>query len=256
MAKKFSSLTKAECAEAYKEMFANAESEWQAALSLAKSGKHGNATSLMIISIEEYVKSLLIFFDSHGFHFRTTKGVGVFFRNHQIRYLIAFVMAVMNHFGEEMKRFLLNIKENPEKIKSLHAAFKEDDNYIEKRFGYYLRRKLVEIIIEFRWFKGADLFRQKGFYCDYRDFLRTPLHITEVEFKEVFKRLGKIRSVGKAIIEGFESDSKEVLEQIQKMKTEFRAKNHYLKITNGLKRLSDSKQSPFEYIETQLGKDI
>ncbi|TMI63658.1 MAG: AbiV family abortive infection protein [Bacteroidetes bacterium] len=256
MAKKFSSLTKAECSEAYQQIFATAESEWQAALELAATGKYGNATSLMIISIEEYVKSLLIFFDSHGFHFRTTKGVSIFFKNHQIRYVIAFVMAVMNLFGEEMKRFLLRVKENPEEIRTLHSAFKEDDNYFEKKFGYYFRRKLVEIMREFRWFKGADLFRQEGFYCDYKDFLKTPLNVTEDEFKEVFKRLKKVRSIGKAIIAGFESDSSEIRDQLQKMKTEFRAKNHYLKITNGLKKLSESKQSPFEFIEAQIGKDM
>jgi AbiV family abortive infection protein len=250
MSKKFASLTTAECAEAYKVMYATAESEWKAGIELAASGRYGNATSILIISIEEYVKSLLIFFDSHGFHFRNTKGVTVFFKNHQIRYVIAFVMSIMNLFGEEMKKLLLRIKEKPEEVRIFHTKMKSNDNYLESTYGYYLKRKLVQIRAEFAWFKNADLFRQEGFYCDYRDLLKTPLNVTETEFREVFMRLEKVREVGKFLILGFESTDVSVQEQLLKMKDEFRREHHYLKISNGLKRLSDSKQNPFEYIAT------
>ena len=109
MAKKFSSLSTAECTAAYKEMMVAADKEWEAGAQLAALSKHGNAVALLIISIEEYVKALLIFFDSKGFRFRNTKGVDVFFRNHQIRYIIAFVMVVMNLFGEEAKKMIASL---------------------------------------------------------------------------------------------------------------------------------------------------
>lgn len=243
-----------ECAEAYKVMYATAESEWEAGKQLAAAGKYGNATSLLIISIEEYVKSLLIFFDSKGFQFRNTKGVAVFFRNHQIRYVIAFVMGVMNLFGEEMKRALLWVKANPDEVRVLHKSMKDNDQFFEEKFGYYLKRKLVYILQEFAWFRNADLFRQEGFYCDYKDFLKTPLLLSKKEFDEVYIRLEKVREVGKFLIQGFESNDSSVQEQIAKLKSDFRKKQYYQKISNGLDTLSKSKQNPFAFIEQTLGK--
>ncbi len=254
MSKRFSSLTTKECADAYKSMYATAESEWEAGKQLAASGKYGNATALLIISIEEYVKSLLIFFDSKGFHFRNTKGVAVFFRNHQIRYVIAFVMSVMNLFGEEMKKALLWVKANPEKVTQLHKDMNEQEQFFEQRFGYYLKRKLVYILREFAWFKNADLFRQEGFYCDYKDFLKTPLQLSKDEFNEVYVRLEKVRDVGKFLIQGIESSDASVQEQIRKLKSDFKTRQYYQKISNALEALSKSKQNPFAYIEQQIGK--
>ncbi len=253
MSKKFSELTMMECAEAYKDMYASAESEWEAGKQLAAVGKYGNATSLLIISIEEYVKSLLIFFDSKGFHFRNTKGVAVFFRNHQIRYVIAFVMCVMNLFGKEMKKALLWLKANPHEVNMLHQRIKDNDQFFEQMFAYYMKRKLVYILQEFAWFKNADLFRQEGFYCDYKDFLKTPLQLTEKEFNEIYVRLAKVKDVGKFLIQGLESNDLSVQEQITILKNDFRTKQYYQKISRALEALSKSKQNPFTFIEQQIG---
>lgn len=254
MSKKFSSLTMIECGEAYKVMYATAESEWEAGKQLAEAGKYGNATSLLIISIEEYVKSLLIFFDSKGFQFRNTKGVAVFFRNHQIRYVIAFIMGVMNLFGEEMKKALLWVKANPDEVIVLHKSMNENDQFFEEKFGYYLKRKLVYILQEFAWFKNADLFRQEGFYCDYKDFLKTPLKLSKKEFDEVYIRLEKVREVGKFLIQGFDSKDPSIQEQILRLKNDFKTKKYYDKIADALDALSKSKQNPFAFLKEKIGK--
>src|SRR5579859_8076673 len=89
------------------------DQKWNSAIMLAKSEDYGGAVSLLIISIEELIKSIILFMDGKGFEFRNVKGINTFFRNHQIRYIIAFVMFAMNIIGEDLVKFILKIRENP-----------------------------------------------------------------------------------------------------------------------------------------------
>ncbi|NCT75467.1 MAG: hypothetical protein GXC78_13090 [Chitinophagaceae bacterium] len=91
----------------------------------------------------------------------------------------------MNLFGEELKKGVLWMKNNPEEVKSLYGLFKQDDQYFEQKFGYYVKRKWINILREFEWYKNADLFRQEGFHCDYKDFLKSPLQLSKANLKRL-----------------------------------------------------------------------
>lgn len=138
MSKTFSTLSRQECKTAYQAILHNSGELWESGLLLAKSKRYGHATPFLINSVEELVKSLILFFDSEGFQLRQTKGVDTFFRNHQIRYVIAYAMFCMNIFGDELMKFIQKVREKPQEMMRLHEEMKADENYVEHKLKFYL----------------------------------------------------------------------------------------------------------------------
>jgi AbiV family abortive infection protein len=67
----------------------------------AERGEHGSSVFMAITSVEELVKALIILMDGRGFALRNVVGIGVIFRNHQIRYLLSYAMFVINVASDE-----------------------------------------------------------------------------------------------------------------------------------------------------------
>jgi len=104
--KTFVTISKNECLTVYRNVLEHSDQKWESGKQLAKINDFGGATSMAIISVEELVKSLIIFLDGKGFEFRSIKGISTLFDNHQIRYLLAYTMFAMGLFGDELMKFL------------------------------------------------------------------------------------------------------------------------------------------------------
>ena len=252
MNKTFSSLSRQECKIAYKEILCNSDELWESGLLLANSKRYGHATPFLINSVEELVKSLILFFDSEGFQFRQTRGVDIFFRNHQIRYIIAYAMFCMNIFGDELMRFFQKVRENPHEIIRMHQEMKGDENYVEHKLKLYILRKIILLRKEFDWFSQLDIFRQDGFYSNYERELKTPLNINQQDFEQVLIRLDKIRKLAKVLVESFQSTDPSIKENITKLRRDFKQKDYYGKITAALSSIKQDRDGPFQHIKKKI----
>lgn len=235
----------------YVEMLKNSDSNWQSANQLAANGDYGRAISLSIISVEELVKALVVYFDSKGFHLRKVKGIKVLFKTHQIRYFIAYGMFVMSVFSDELRKFVLQFHNDPNVMDSW-AALMKDEKLLDKKMKYYVFRKIILLRRELDWFSQVDLFRQEGFYCDYVDRLKNPINISPEDFSYARQRLAKVRKFGKELIDAYNEDTETTREYIIKMRNDFKDKNHYGKIEAALKFLKDARMLPFEFIKSKI----
>lgn len=247
----FADLSEEECSVAYKLFFDTAESAWENGINLAYKGSYGFAVSTLFISIEEYVKSFVIFLDSKGFHFRHVKEVEHFFENHQIRYVIAYFMFTMSIVGDELKKFILSVRENPAKVQILYNEIKASENYFETKLLFYLKRKAVLLRKEFAWFAKAEVFQQAGMHCNFKDMFASPLTVSKSEYRDVFIRLERVKDVMKYMVAGFESTDETSQIQIERIKVSFEKHNHYKKISDALLKLSHSKMAAFDYLRKQ-----
>lgn len=250
--KTFMTLSKEECLIAYKDVLSNSESKWEAGLKNAKNGEHGIALSLAIISIEELVKSLIILMDGKGFNIRSTKGIHTIFRNHQIRFVIAYAMFVVSVFGEELIRLIQMLKGDPKLLPNLIVKFTNNDPVMLRWLKIYSIKKFLMLKREFEWFSQVDLFRQDGFYSDYDGMLRSPLKIDGQNYFEVIHRLDKVRRVGKSLIDSLNSEEELYTEHFQNMKQMFYQENFYDKIGAALSTVRKARQNPFDVIVEKI----
>jgi AbiV family abortive infection protein len=247
--KTFLTISKQECLIVYQDLLNNSQKKWQAGENLAKTNEFGSAISLAIISTEELVKGIIVFLDGKGFDFRNVKGMDTVFRNHQIRYVIAYAMFLMAIFGEELMKFILKIKDDPDKFILIFDEMKDDEKYFEKHFGYYLLKKIVTIRREFRWFSKADIFRQDGFYCDYQEQLKTPILVDSKNYKQVYKRLERVRTMGLGIIDACNTPDDFSKNYLEEMKLNFLRKGFYESMAKALDIVRQQRKNPFELID-------
>jgi AbiV family abortive infection protein len=250
--KTFLNISKEECSIVYKKIIDNSNNKWNSCKSIAETKEYGTAISLAIISIEELVKALIVFFDGHGFEFRKIKGIKSIFANHQLRYFIAFIMFVMGLMGEELIKFIQKFHDNPEEMTKTMERMTSDEKFLNQIGFRYLLRKMVLVKNEFDWFSKVDLFRQEGFYSDYENQLKTPISINEEDYNQMVLRLEKVRTVGKELISSFESTNVEAQKNLERLRMHFKDKEIYDKISNVLTTTRQSKTTPFELIKKNI----
>jgi AbiV family abortive infection protein len=250
--KSLATISRKECRDVYKEILENSDQKWNEGKLLSGTKSYGTATSLAIISIEELIKALIIFFDGIGFEFRRVKGMNRFFKHHQIRYFIAYSMFVLSLIGDEFFVFLSKMRNNPEEAENLIEELENDNELMIKKFKYYGLRKFVILSKEFKWFSQTDIFRQEGFYSDYKDQIKNPMKITETHYFEVIQRLEKVRNVCKELIKTFDSQSEVVEKLCNTLKIDFKKKNYYGFIERNLKTMQEKRKTPFDLIRNQF----
>jgi hypothetical protein len=201
------------------------------------------------------IKAIVVFLDGKGFEFRNVKGMDIIFNHHQVRYLIAYGMLVMNLFGDELIKIFSKIKENPNMAIKFFEEMKKDDNFFENKMKFYLFRKLVLIRKEFDWFSMLDIMRQDGFYCDYEDQLKNPIKISQDNYFKVIQRLEKVKNFGTILITSFNAQDDLIEEQINNMKRIFRQNGYYQKIEDTLTTIRKTKQSAFNLVKQSFGND-
>lgn len=236
-------LTQEECIRYYDALTKNATSKWKIAGTLSRKKEYGAATSHLLISIEESIKSVIVFFDSKGCEFRHVNGADRIFNNHRIRFFLAFLMFGINIFGEDLFKWLKKIKKNPTELHKKVKGLILDKKELPLGVKFYLTRKFYILKKEKEWFQKADILRQIGFYADYNEEIQSPETIDQATYEEIHARLFKIRNLVSKLIKSYNSMSEN---EIEEMKNEFKKRNIYSLLEQGLAMSKSYKSSPFE----------
>jgi len=86
--------------------------------------------------------------------------------------------------------------------------------------------------------------------------LKNPIMITKKDYEEVVTRLQKVRTVGKYLIECYESNDDMLKDQMTKLRRDFRANKIYERIGETLATVKQSKVDPFQFIKMKNRKII
>ncbi len=248
--KSFVTISRKECQSRYKEIITVSDKHWETSQKMAEAENYGLAMILLIASIEELVKALIIFFDANGFDLRKVKGMNKFFKDHQIRYFIAYIMFIMNIVIDEFKKIIIQYYNRPEDLMQLVKQAKSDETFFEKHLKFYLLRKLILVKKELEWFEKIDLSRQQSLYSDYQGKFSSPVTIGKADYDEALAKLEKVRLVGKGIIEGLELN--EYKDHLEMMKKQFKEGNYYRHMELALHKLNQEKSKPFKMLRTQI----
>jgi len=252
MSKKFMSLSNAECLEVYNDVLKNADSLYKDAIILANNESYGRATSLLIHFVEEKMKAFVLFLDGNGFQFRNkTPGIFNLFENHTLRYPLAMALSIITVFSIDIKNALTNIKSDP------NTVLKETEDSIMEKFFIYIIERIPKITEEIDWFSKAEVYRQEGFYVDYKNGVKTPLNATMQEFNDVKNRVDNMNKFINAFFEGFSIKDKEHQEQLQEFRSMLskpgkNGKNIYIYLGEQIERFRDRKQTPYDDIAATI----
>jgi AbiV family abortive infection protein len=249
---KFLSVKRSECLRHHKKLVLNAEKKWNSAKVLEDVDDFGSSASHMIISIEEYIKSLIILLDGKGFSFRSIKGIGIFFKNHQIRFLIAYMMFVAKIFGDDVIQFMEKVKSDPDEWKKISSRLAKDSTYIAPAIRMYVLRKFVQLQKEFIWFSKLEYFRQIGFYSDFENLSEEVIEIDSEDFSKIKSRLTSVKDVIINLIETINSDDPKYIDQITELKSNCETNDFYHQVQIGLQKLHISKLTPFEILKREF----
>ncbi len=251
--KTFLTISKKECLVVYKSILENSDRKWEAGINLSTINDYGGATSMAIISVEELVKALIVLLDGNGFNFRRVKGMDAVFKHHQIRYFIAYAMFILSLFSDEVAKFIIEFREKPDELIRLEEEMRQnEEGFFEKNMKRYLFRKMIQLKKEFDWFSQVDIFRQDGFYSDYKEQLKTPITIGVYDYDQVIQRLERVRKVGKEIILAFENQDEHFAKLFITVKGNFQSKKFYKLVERALTTVRQSRESPFVLIKNKL----
>lgn len=250
--KHFMDLSKKDCLTASKACLANAESKYKDAMILAERESYGNATSQLMLSMEEMMKATILSLDGNGFQFRQkVKGIKNIFENHKLRYFLAFALSVVSVFGQDLKKLLIWAIANPKEIPKL----KMSDRNLQQRLMVWMITKMEFIASEIKWFSNADLYRQDGFYVDYEDGIKSPLKITSIQFLEFKARIDNFKTFIEEFISSFDIDSNppELRVEIANVQKMF-VKEFYERIGDLVVQLNKRDSNGFETMLASISK--
>lgn len=251
--KTFMSISKKECLVASGECFANSNSKYNDAAILANAGSYGNATSMLMLSLEEMMKGLILNLDANGFKFRhSVKGIGSIFENHKLRYFLAFALSVFNAFSLDLKKLLIRLIDKPQEFLSLNLA----DPALQQRATLWLMIKMEFIRKDIEWFSNADMYRQDGFYVDFDESLKTPLHISADQFNEFRHRVDNFRGFASEFIATFDlkNNTPDLVAEIQKLQKRLIADGYYEKLGVLILRLNNRNFKAFDLLNESVSK--
>jgi hypothetical protein len=102
--------------------------------------------------------------------------------------------------------------------------------------------------LEYEWFSKLDVFRQDAFYCDYDDYLKSPIHITPDEYQRLSERMQAVRATVKDLIVSVWSEEVVYKNHIEMMKKFMIEKGIYKHIETGLKDVRLARTNPFDVV--------
>jgi AbiV family abortive infection protein len=247
--KTFITLSKKECLEVYTDMVQNSNKKWQSGIKLAENNDFGSAISLAIISNEELIKALIVFFDGNGFRLRSIKGINALFKNHQLRYLIAYVMFAMGSFINDFTNLINEFRKDPSLINAWINVSSDKRFEFETWLIDYLKEKFNSLGIEFNWFSNIDRYRQDGLYCDYNNNLKNPIDISKQEYQFAFYRLELVRRIGISFFESINDENLAMQDVLCSIKDGLIKNDFYNKASKIFSSLRNIKENPFDTIK-------
>ena len=150
-----------ECLKEKTKMYASANIKWKSASVLAKKEDYASSTFLMISSIEEYLKALIL-------------GLDGMFKNHALRYPVIYLF----HFMASSFEFSDSIKKEKGLLKKALYSFK----------------RYTEASSNLKWYANLDQLREQSLYSNFEnEELQLPEFISSEEYSRIYKNLKKVR---------------------------------------------------------------
>lgn len=154
---------------------------------------YSSATSLLILSTEEVIKSILVKLHSEGYKIYKSKDVFKFFFNHKIRHQIAQLFELMTglldsiNFYEQEKSDLTN----KHWFKKFFIVLFDIAKSISP---------LLESLEYSKKLQNFDYLKNRGFYVDFQNSLITPQkEITKEQYDETLTLTNRIFSFSKSL---------------------------------------------------------
>ena len=231
-------LSARECRAKSLEILGNATRLWKAALDNGKGADYGLSISLMVISIEELVKALILILDASGFEFRKSTSVKRFFTDHHIRHVTSFWLMVFYVFGSDANKILSGIGITPQNLMALFNIVQSKDERMRRLTNWYLEKKIHQLLVELEWFSQMENYRQNGFYCDYD---HSPLNIQFDEFQIALEKLDKVRRVATGIIEIYQNLTPQALKEAKQLSKTLKDSHLYEALGRGIDSIKRNK---------------
>lgn len=164
-------------------IYENGRNLYKDAQLLAKvNGSYSSATSLAVLSTEEYIKAILILLESEGNKVFLLKNAKSFFTSHKIRHNIA----QMIEMGQGLFETVINWKEKKRnrRLTKGNQTFINVVNWLDRFASAVITINSSKERIEF--LLTLDNLKNNGLYVDYNDFLLEPsIEVDEALFKKV-----------------------------------------------------------------------
>ena len=161
-------------------IFKNAKQLKEDALLIAKKNKsYSVATSLLILSAEETIKSILIRLHAEGYNIYKLKEANKFFRDHKIRHQIAQLIEMGSGLIESLMKY-----DYQKPTRFLNTKIKWLDSFVNELIDLTkAARPFINSTSRVKELQKFNDLKNKGFYVDYRDELLLPKdQITEDRF--------------------------------------------------------------------------
>lgn len=228
--KSFIDLSQAECQQAYSFIIENSNQHFEIAELLSSNKYYGSAISHLILSSEELLKAMIIYFDANGTEIRKIKGIETFFIHHSPRliYLGLHLLFPKDTIKEGInylvnKGFMDSKLIPRSELDYLYLRFAENKDFgIEEsqyedfkvRMEELNHSHILKVGSSFAFFLvRAEMFKQQGFYVDFKDRIQTP----KVEFNiEKYEYTKKETSSIKEIIESYITELEAMEESAKK----------------------------------------
>lgn len=167
-------------------VFTNAEELYQNAKILAEHNSHGTASSLLILSLEETIKAIIIKLHSEGLKVYRIDGVQKFVKDHRIRHQIAQFIEIGSGLLEAYEDWM-EAKHKPPRFK--YKWLNDAANVFNAGI------KFTPSLGRINKLESFDDLKNQGLYSEYKDGLKLPSNIIEEkEFAEVLSIVDRIRN--------------------------------------------------------------
>lgn len=186
--------------------------------------------------------------DTQGFDFRKVNGIDTIFRNHRIRFFIAYIMFAIGLIGDDFIKLIQKIKDNPNILQDYMKLFISKDE-LPIPFKWYFLRKYVLIKKEKELFEKADLFRQIGFYADFNEEANSPQDMSKETYDMIYERMLKVKIFTAGFIRAYTPSDETMAKLIQDNRKIFNDNKVYTLLERGLLQAKSTKQSPFDLLK-------
>jgi AbiV family abortive infection protein len=195
--KKFLNLSLKDSKGLDKPLYNNALNLKRDAILIAEKRKsYSSASSLLILSTEECVKSILVLLHSEKYKIYQLKDARKFFSDHIIRHQIAMFVIMALKFQDAFKEGL-----NLSPSKLLNLKSNNFDDFLNLTEDILMQLEpLLEAKPDIDYLQDFNEIKNKGFYVDYRDQLVNPkTEVTIEDYSKVLKINTKVFKFNKLL---------------------------------------------------------
>lgn len=189
----FINLTPQEAAGVYPSIYQNAIRLKRDSLYLIEKQSYSTATSLLILSLEEIIKTIIIYLHSQEYAIFKNKKIGQIFTNHKSRHNLAITIDSMNAFT-----ILFNKWTEARELQKKEPK-KERSSIPEKTIFEVCER--ICLLFNDEEINQFNDYKNSGFYVDYLDQLQLPQKkITRTTYEKVMEVHSNTRRMYKFLL--------------------------------------------------------